>query len=102
MDFVKRTANYTAEKPINDNARYHKKCYANFANTSKAERARKRFSDSIKSGASSLIKRKAGRPSASGITVTNEEALMTRSKAITYDKTLCIICQRTGGKLRLV
>ena len=40
-DFVKLTTNHTAGKLISDNARYHKKCYANFANTSKVERARK-------------------------------------------------------------
>ena len=38
-----------------------------------------------------MIKRKAGRPSASRRTVTNEEALTTQSKARTYDKKLCII-----------
>ena len=102
MDFVKGTANHTTEKMTNDNARYHKKCYANSANTSKVERARKRFSDSIENGESSIIKRKPGRRSTSGITVTNKEALTTRSKAITYDKRLGIICQRTGGKLHLV
>ena len=72
------------------------------ANTSKVESARKRFSDSTESGESSVIKRKACRSSANGITVTNEEVLTTRSKAITYDKTLCLICQKTGGKLHLV
>ena len=41
-------------------------------------------------------KKKAGRPSASRRTVTNEEALTTQSKARTYDKKLCIIFQRTG------
>ena len=102
MDFVKRTANHTAEKLISDNATYHKKCYANFANTGKVERARKCFSDSIEKGESSVIKRKAGGPSLSGITVSNKEALITRSKVITYDKILCIICQETGGKLQLV
>ena len=42
-----------------------------------------------------MIKRKAGRPSASRRTVTNEEALTTQSKARPYDKKLCIIFQRT-------
>ena len=60
---------------ISDNARYHKKCYANFANTSKAERLAIQFKEK-----KALIKRKADRPSASGSTVTNEEVLATRSK----------------------
>ena len=55
-DFVKRTTDHKAEKLISSNARYHKKCYANFSNTSKVERARKRFSDSIESGESSVMK----------------------------------------------
>ena len=97
MDFVKRTGNHTAEKLISDNARNHKTCYANFANTSKVERARKRLSHSIEKGESSVIKRESGTLPASGSTVTNEEVLTTQSKAITYDKTLSIICQRTGG-----
>ena len=69
------------------------------ANTSKVESARKRFSDSTEIGESSVIKRKACRSSATGITVTNEEVLTTRSKAITYDKTLCLICQKDWGKV---
>ena len=100
MDFVKRTVNHTAEKLISDNARCRKKCYVNFANRSKVERTRKRLRNSIESGESSVIKRKTGRPSARGITVTNEEVL-TWSKAITYDKTLRVICHKTGGKLHL-
>ena len=55
-DFVKRTANHKAEKLISGNARYHKKCYANFSNASKVERARKRFSDSVESGECSVMK----------------------------------------------
>ena len=58
MDFVKQNANHTVEKLISNNGRYHKKCYASFVNTVKVERARKRFSDSIESGESSIIKRK--------------------------------------------
>ena len=42
------------------------------------QKDRKLFSDSFERGESSVIKLKAGRPSASGITVTNEEALTTR------------------------
>ena len=48
-DLVKGTVNHTVEKLISNNARSHKKCYANFANTSKVERTRKHFSDSIES-----------------------------------------------------
>ena len=80
MDFVKQTVNHTAEKLISDNARYHKKCYANFANASKVERAQKPVSDSTEREERSVIKQKADSPSAIGSIVTKEEVLTTCSK----------------------
>ena len=41
---------------------FHKKCFSNFANISKVERARKRYSHVIDTGEPSVVKRKAGRP----------------------------------------
>ena len=101
-NFVERTKNVTAADLIEQNKRYHESCYANFANTGKLQRAKKRFYDSIDTGESSVIKRKAGRPSLNLSVAGNEEGLTTRSRSESHDKTLCIICQTPGGKLHRV
>ena len=80
---------------------YHESCYSNFVHTTKLQRAKKRYNDSVASGESSVIKRKPGRPSintTSGIS----ENLTTRSKTTPYDRKFCIICQVEVGKLHRV
>ena len=104
-NFVERTKNLTADGLIEQNTKYHESCYAMFANTGKLERAKKRYYDSIDTGESSVIKRKAGRPSLNLSVASNEEdleGLTTRSRSESYDKNLCIICQNHGGKLHCV
>ena len=86
-DFIERTLNCTAQELFNNKARYHKSCYR----------------ESIESGQCSIVKRKAGRPSLNpNKSKDNEEALTTRSKTVHYDKMLCIICQKRGGKVHSV
>lgn len=99
--FVARTENLTPTDLFEQKLKYHESCYANFANTGKLQRARKRYNESIDTGESSVIKRKAGRPSISSVEET-VEGLTTRSKSEFYNKQLCIICQKHGGKLHCV
>ena len=60
--FVERTLNLSASELLDNNANYHRTCYANFANVSKVERMRKRYHDAIESRQPSKVKRKAVRP----------------------------------------
>ena len=102
-DFIERTLNCTAQELFNNKVRYHKSCYSSFTNAEKVERAKKRYRESIESGQCSIVQRKAGRPSLNPNKIKdNGEALTTRSKTAHYDKMLCIICQKKGGKLHLV
>ena len=55
----------------------------------------------MESGQSSVVKRKAGRPSINNLSV-SEEKLTTRSRSESYTKENCIICQKSGGKLHKV
>ena len=103
VDFVERTITLSAIDMLNNNSRYHKSCYSDFANSSKLKRAQKRYNESFAKENPSLVKAKVGRPSTTpvGKTVT-EETLTTRSKSEPYDKSNCIICQKPGGILHLV
>ena len=67
-----------------------------------AERAKKRYSDSIEYGDSSVVKRKAGRPSMISFPNIQEETLTTRSTSSSFDKALCTVCQCPGGVLNRV
>ena len=69
--------------------RYHRKCYSDYANISKLERAKKRYNNAVEAG-DSKIKPKKGRPSLEKTSV--KEMLKTRSKSEPYIKTKCI-CQ---------
>ena len=44
-------------------SRCHRKCYSNFANVNKVERAKKRYAKAMDEGEASIIKKKAGIPS---------------------------------------
>ena len=76
--------------------------YKDSAVTNLAERAKKRYSDSIEYGDSSVVKRKAGRPSMISFPNIQEETLTTRSKSSFFDKALCTVCQCPGGVLNRV
>ena len=60
-NLVERTKNVAAADLIKQNTKYNEGCYANFANTAKLQRAKKRYYESIDAGKSSVIKRKSGR-----------------------------------------
>ena len=56
----------------------HKSCYSEFANICHLEQTKKRYSDSIKSHDSSVVKRKTGGSSINSLTIV-QEMLITRS-----------------------
>ena len=91
MELVERTKD-TLPSVLATNSSNHKSCYAAITSISKLERARKRYRDSIDSGAASLIKRMAGRPRLQ-VPEQQEEPLITRSKSEKFDKRVCIICE---------
>ena len=62
LNFAGRVQGITAADLFAKKSGYHKSCYAEFANVGKLERAKKRYSDSIECGESSVIKRRVGRP----------------------------------------
>ena len=88
--FLSETADKTAVDLINLKVRYHRKCYLDYANISKLERAKKWYNDAVDAG-DPKIKLKKGRPSLEKTSV--KEMLKTRSKSEPYIKTKCIICQ---------
>ena len=98
MDFVEHTRDLNPEDLLAKNNSYHKSCYADIANTTKIERAKKRYRYSIEGGQPSVVKRKAGRPSSSTTQVEKDEPLTTRSRIEVFDRKLCIICQTTGAR----
>ena len=90
--FVKQMENYSAKELSDKKFKYHKSCYSSFANADKVSRAQKTFRDSIEAAESSVIKRKAGRPSKVLELDQNQEKLITRCQTTPYNKDLCIIC----------
>ena len=98
MDFVERTRDLNPEDLLAKDTSYHKSCYADIANTTKIEREKKLYHDSIENGQPSVVKRKAGRPSSSTTQMEKDEPLTTRSKVDIFDRKLCIICQTTEAK----
>ena len=91
MDFIERSRDLNPENLLARNASYHKSCYADISDTTKIERAKKRYRDSIESG----------KPSSSTTQAEKDEILTTRSKVKVFDRKLCIICQTTGAKLKV-
>ena len=72
IDFADRERLYCVRTTWK-NVVYHACCYASFANIGKAKRAEKRFHEFIEIGESTLIKRKAGRPSLNTLTEVFDE-----------------------------
>ena len=58
-----RLTNVTPEEMSEKNIVYHRDCYSEIANVEKHERAIKGYLDLVEYGDSSVVKRKAGRPS---------------------------------------
>ena len=97
-----RLTNVTPEELFEKNIVYHRGCYSETANVEKLERAKRRYSDSVEYGDSSVVKIKAGRASMSSFPNFQKETLTTRSMSSFFDKALCIICQCPGGILNCV
>ena len=97
-----RLTNVTPEELFEKNIVYHRGCYSETANVEKLERAKRRYSDSVEYGDSSVVKIKAGRASMSLFPNFQKETLTTRSMSSFFGKALCIICQCPGGVLNCV
>ena len=97
-----RLTNVTPEELFEKNIVYHRGCYSEIANVEKLERAKRRYSDSVEYGDSSVVKIKAGRASMSLFPNFQKETLTTRSMSSFFGKALCIICQCPGGVLNCV
>ena len=97
-----RLTNVTPEELFEKNIVYHRGCYSETANVEKLERAKRRYSDSVEYGDSSVVKIKAGRASMSSFPNFQKETLTTRSMSSFFGKALCIICQCPGGVLNCV
>ena len=100
-EFFSRISDMTAQQLVQNKSKYHKKCYSNFANSSKVGRAKKRYSDSIETGQTSFIKPKIGRPTLVSENIETVGRTL-RSKSDSYDKSCCILCQIPGGILHRV
>ena len=96
--FVERTTDNTAKELYESKVCYHESCYSNLVNVGKLVCAKKRYADSINSGESSVIKRKAARPSLNILKEPAVEPLTTMSNSKLYDRSCCIICQNSDEK----
>ena len=64
---------------------------------------RKRYHEVVEAEETSVVKRKAGRPSLNNSNALEKcEGSTTRSSVVPYMKDICIICQKQGGKLHRV
>ena len=96
LEFVERNKNLCADDLINNKACYHKKCYSEFTNIEKRNRAIQRYTDALEQGQVTIAKREAGRPSSNTFEIENEVRQL-RSQSIQYNKDICIICQSPSG-----
>ena len=85
-----------ADDLLNNKACFHKKCYSEFTNIEKRNRAIQRYTDALEQGQAIIVKRKAGRPSSNTLEIENEVRQL-RSQSIQYNKDICIICQSPSG-----
>ena len=92
LEFVERNKNLCADDLINNKACYHKKCYSEFTNIEKRNRATQRYTDALEQGQVTIVKRKAGNPSSNRLEIETEVRQL-RTKSIQYNKDICIICQ---------
>ena len=93
---------------------YHPDCYSSLCNTTKLERAEKRYKNALEKSNATLIVPKIGRPSTSATSSAsnnnnNDNNLIStssnnvlRSSGTLFNSDLCIICQKPEGKLRTV
>ena len=88
FEFVERNKNLCADDLLNNKACYHKKCYSEFTNIEKRNRAIQRYTDALEQGQATIVKRKTGRPSSNTL-----EFRQLRPQSIQHNKDICIICQ---------
>ena len=96
FEFVERNKNLCGDDLLNNKACYHKKCYSEFTNIEKRNRAIQRYTDALEQGQATIVKRKAGCPSSNTLEIENEVRQL-RSQSIQYNKDICIICQSPSG-----
>ena len=81
FEFVERNKNLCANDLLNNKACYHKKCYSEFPNIERRNRAIQRYADGLEQGQATIVKRKAS----STLEIENEVRQL-RSQRIQYNK----------------
>ena len=93
---------------------YHRDCYSSLCNTTKLERAEKRYKNALEKSNTTLIVPKIDRPSTSATSsasnnnnndnklISTSSKKVLRSSGTLFNSDLCIICQKPEGKLRTV
>ena len=78
-NFAERTVDVSPATLIENHVTYHRVWYSNYTNKSKIDHARKRYHEAVETGDTSVVKRKAGRPSLNNSNALEEcEGLITR------------------------
>ena len=96
FEFLERNKNLCADDLRNNKASYHKKCYSQFTNIEKSNRAIERYTYALEQGQATIAKQKAGRPSSNTLKIESEVRKL-RSRSIQYNKDICVICQSPSG-----
>ena len=96
FEFVEKIKNLCADGLLNNKVCYPRKCYSEFTNIEKRNRAIQRYTDALEQGQVTIAKREAGRPSSNTFEIENEVRQL-RSQSIQYNKDICIICQSPSG-----
>ena len=81
FEFVERNKNLCADDLLNNKACYHKKCYSDFTNIEKRNRAIQRYTDALEQGQATIVKR-----NASNTLKIENEVRQLRSRSIQYNK----------------
>ena len=87
------------------NGSYHRSCYKEFSKRSKLDWVIDRFQKAVQHKKSLLSQNKIGRPSLGTILTAaneNDTPKTLRSSSGIFGNTMCIICQKPGGKLNKV
>ena len=90
LDFVGRLESTTAEELFERKYNYHDKYYSTFANANKLDRAIKRFVESINIEESSVVTRKKGRPSLTGVRRTIITNFLEQDQILNNTTKLCV------------
>ena len=81
FEFVERNKNLCADDLLNNKVCYHKKCYSDFTNIEKRNRAIQRYTDALEQGQATIVKR-----NASNTLKIENEVRQLRSRSIQYNK----------------